>query len=712
MKDNQIFALDIGTRKVAGLVMEKDEEGYRILGAEYIEHTTRAMLDGQIHDVEAVAAVITRVKKNLEERLDITLERAAVAAAGRALKTARGSVSTTRGLLSEISGEEMLALELEAVQNAQYTLAQQELDAHDHSNYFCVGYSVVYYRVEGQEIVSLVGQVASEVAVEVIATFLPRIVVDSLFSSLKRAELDLLSLTLEPIAALSVAIPPSMRLLNLALVDIGAGTSDIAIVKNGNIFAYAMVPIGGDELTEFISSQWLLDFNHAEKLKRMLASQDRVEFTDILGNTTEMDTSEVKEVLQPLIQELTQAIAINILELNQKIPDAVLCVGGGTLAPSFIKNLAAAMDMPGNRIGIKSRANLEDIAGDFSCLEGPQGVTPLGIAFNSFDKPPIPIIKVTVNGRETALWNMGETDVMHALLNSGISLNNIYGKPGLGKTIEINGYIKVIKGEMGTGPVIKVNGEEASLQTVVHNGDIVIFTRGRDGMNAAITLREINTGTSGYVNVNGEKVELSPVITVNDQSYDMDQELPDLAKVNFSRVNHLHNILAAAGLAEHLLIENVYNYYLNGQQMVIKWSPVKVTVDGVNAHLDQAINFGSYIEYSIRSERPRIKDILPDSGTAQIEVIVNETPVCLAASSYNVTMNGRESTSIEEAIYNGVRITAGKKEANCILSDIFKEININPTVSKGKLIIEVDGNPAGYTTPIFDKSNIKLAWEQ
>lgn len=709
MKHNQIFALDIGTRKVVGLVMERDEQGYQIVGAKHIEHTTRAMLDGQIHDVEVVASVITRIKNSLEEELDIKLDKAAVAAAGRALKTARGKAETNRGILSEITREEALALELEAVQNAQYVLAKEEIGANDKSNYFCAGYSVAKYQLEGQDIASLVGQVTKTAAVEVIATFLPRVVVDSLFSALKKADLEVFSLTLEPIAALSLAIPQTMRLLNLVLVDIGAGTSDIAIVKNGNIYAYAMVPMGGDEITEAISAQYLLDFNYAEKLKLLISIQDRVEFTDILGNKTEMDTSEMKEGIQPVIAEIAGAIAGNIMELNQKVPDAVLCVGGGSLAPSLVANIADALGIARNRAGIKSRSNFEEIKGDFAFLDGPQGVTPLGIAFNSFDKPPVPLIKVTVNERETALWNMGNTDVMRALLSSGISLNNIYGKPGMGKTIEINGYVKVIKGDMGVNPLIKVNGQDSGLDTPVHDGDLIIFEKGSNGKDASITLRDINSGTGGYVYVNGEKLELLPVVTVNDHEFDIDREIPDRAKVKFCRINQLNNILTAAGVAEHLLVENVFHYSLNDQELMLKWSPVVVTVDGVAGRLDQTVSFGSYIEYTIRQERPGIKDLIPEQGLTEINVIVNETPVTLSGSNYSITVNGR-SASIEEPIYNGVKINLKRKEAACMLSDIFKVININPAAARSRLIMEVNGEPAGFTTPIYENSKIKLGW--
>ena len=83
------------------------------------------------------------------------------------------------------------------------------------------------------------------------------------------------ALTLEPIAAINVLIPPSMRRLNVALVDIGAGTSDIAITDNNTVTAYGMVPVAGDEITEALSNHYLLDFPLAESAKRSITLRQR-----------------------------------------------------------------------------------------------------------------------------------------------------------------------------------------------------------------------------------------------------------------------------------------------------------------------------------------------------------------------------------------------------------------------------------------------------
>lgn len=100
----------------------------------------------------------------------------------------------------------MSRLELSAVQHAQNSLVHPDIDKQS-SHYYCVGYSVLYYRLDGDEIGSLVDQQGDEASVEVIATFLPRVVVESLISALKRANLEMEALTLEPIAAINVLIP-------------------------------------------------------------------------------------------------------------------------------------------------------------------------------------------------------------------------------------------------------------------------------------------------------------------------------------------------------------------------------------------------------------------------------------------------------------------------------------------------------------------------
>src|SRR5690606_8916426 len=135
------------------------------------------------------------------------------------------------------------------------------------TRYYCVGYTVVNYYLDGNFMENLEGHKGNKIGVDVLATFLPYTVVDSLYTVMNRVGLEVVNLTLEPIAAINVAVKKSLRLLNIALVDIGAGTSDIAISRDGTIVAYAMASVAGDEITENIAKTYLLDFDAAEKLK-------------------------------------------------------------------------------------------------------------------------------------------------------------------------------------------------------------------------------------------------------------------------------------------------------------------------------------------------------------------------------------------------------------------------------------------------------------
>jgi len=706
----KLFALDIGTRKIVGVVMEKTDSGYEILASEMMEHTTRAMVDGQIHDVEAVANTIKKIKEVLESRLQMELKEAAVAAAGRSLQTAGGKAERRRSLLNDVTRSEVSALEIEAVQSAQSQLARTEAVSKDKNHYFCVGYSVVRYYLEGQEIINLVGQRGEVTGVEIIATFLPRVVVDSLFSALNRAGLEVNSLTLEPIAALSVAIPPEMRMLNLVLVDIGAGTSDLAIVKNGSILAYAMVPCAGDEITEYIASEYLLDFYTAESLKRQLASQEEVEAADILGNKFTLTAAEVIEKIHPMVQDITASIVKQILELNMKKPDAVVCVGGGSLTPGITEELAEKLAIASRRVGLRTPAQFDKIETIDSYLLGPQGVTPLGIAYHALSNPPAPFVKVTVNERELALWNVGDFTVSSALLSSGMNLGNIYGKPGLGKTVEINGIVKTIKGEVGKPPVIKVNGKDASLDSLIGDGDHIKFHRGQSGKDARLLVSDLVGDLQGQVQVNGQQVQVQTRVLVNSLPVKREDEIPDRAVVKFRPANSLESILQQCGLPEHLLVESIFYCYINGDKKTLKWKPIAAKVNGKESEMNQTVPFGSDILYALRPTTPLLKDFVTESGIYDMRVHVNGEIVTIQKESALIMMDGQPA-SLEDKIRQGARITIDKSENSAILSDIFRVVDIKPSAQR-RLTMKVDGHDAGFTTPIYENSSIEITWSE
>ena len=258
---NNVFGLDIGTRNVIGTVGYRTDNDEFIVVAQYIkQHDTRAMLDGQIHDIGKVAKTISVVKSELEQQIGQPLTEVCIAAAGRVLKTVTTHVEYEYAEETVVTGEDIHTLNLLGIEKAQESLKTTNDTKY---KFYCVGYSVVKYYLNDEPFISIEDHKANKIGEDVIVTFLPEDVVDGLYSAVGHADLTVANMTLEPIAAINVAIPENFRMLNIALVDVGAGTSDISITKDGSIIAYGMIPYAGDELTEVIVQHYLVDFKTA-----------------------------------------------------------------------------------------------------------------------------------------------------------------------------------------------------------------------------------------------------------------------------------------------------------------------------------------------------------------------------------------------------------------------------------------------------------------
>ncbi|MCR5406425.1 MAG: hypothetical protein K6E88_06540, partial [Lachnospiraceae bacterium] len=226
-----VFGLDIGTRSLVGTVGYMSGDKFHVIAQCVREHDTRSMLDGQIHDINTVGRSIREVKEKLENQIGKQLNEVCIAAAGRVLKTVTVSAELEFPEEKAVDAEDVHSLEMLGVEKAFEELTRENTSD---TRFFCVGYTVVRYYMNDLQMSVLDKHKARKISVELIATFLPDDVVDGLYRAVEVANLQVANLTLEPIAAIQVAIPESFRMLNIALVDVGAGTSDISITKDGS----------------------------------------------------------------------------------------------------------------------------------------------------------------------------------------------------------------------------------------------------------------------------------------------------------------------------------------------------------------------------------------------------------------------------------------------------------------------------------------------
>jgi cell division protein FtsA len=506
-----VFALDIGTRVVKGIVATEENGKLKILTAEQMEHKERAMFDGQVHDIDKVAEVVTLIKEKLESTIGVKLKEVAIAAAGRALKTQIARAEKTLREDHEITLEDIYNLELEALE-----LAQKEISSKSRViNYHTVGYTVLNYYLNGISITNLKGHRGREMAVEILATFLPFEVVEGLYSSVKKAGLEVSYITLEPIAAINVSLKPDIRMLNIALVDVGAGTSDIAISKEGNIIAYSMVPYAGDEISEEIARHFLTDFATAEKIKK--SPKKEIRFKDVLGIDHTVSKEIVWEVIRPSVKVLAQKICEEITKYNGKSPSAVFLVGGSSNLPMLSEEIASLLNLPSNRVSVRDIKSIEILHSRPKNLKGPESITPIGIAYSAMTNKRKDFIRVHVEDKLVKIFNIKNASVMDALLAINYSSKNLVPHRGKDLNFILNGKKMTIKGEEGTAPKIYVNGNIANLKTSIKDGDKITIISGKKGKDASATIKDIvKDAENKEIYVNGKYVNFDYSIKEGD----------------------------------------------------------------------------------------------------------------------------------------------------------------------------------------------------
>lgn len=515
--EQTIFALDIGTRSIIGMVGTVENEKIRIIAIEREEHTERAMIDGQIENIDKVAAVAGKVKQKLESKLHFKLERVCVAAAGRALRTKRAEFEMEVSGKDLIDDEVISRLEAGAISKAEEAFDAENRSMEDNRRFYLVGYTVCQYYLDKYMISSLKDHRGKSVKVDLIATFLPSEVVESLYTTMNKIGLEVASITLEPIAAINAAIPANLRLLNLVLVDIGAGTSDIAACTDGSVTGYTMATMAGDEITETLMKEYLVDFQMAESMKAQADQEEEITFTDILGFEQTISRDELLACIQDTSDHLCREIAEKILEINGNPPSALFLAGGGSKLTGLKEGLTAALQMDSKRVAIAGNNFRTSAFSDEYDLNNPEYATPLGIVVSSGLNLINASFRVILNGRPANLFRSGSFTALNLLMMNGYSFLDIMGHSGANLAVTVNGRRKVFYGTPVEPAALFINKKEGRLSEIIQAGDEIDFTPAVSGVSASACLGDINGAAEAVeLTLNGMPADLETQLKMGD----------------------------------------------------------------------------------------------------------------------------------------------------------------------------------------------------
>lgn len=671
-----VFGLDIGTRSIVGVVGYMERNRFKVIAMAEQKHETRAMLDGQIHDIYKVGDTIRKVKNSLENQLERELSDVCIAAAGRVLKTVNSSAEYEFEEETRVTQEHIYSLNLLAVENAHNKINEKE----DKARFYCVGNTPIRYQLNGYDINNLEGHKASKISVELIATFLPEEVVDGLYEAVEYAGLNVASLTLEPIAAMNIAIPEQYRLLNIGLVDVGAGTSDICLTKDGCIIAYGMIPCAGDEITECIAKTYLVDFNTAEKIKMSASTKKKglVTFKDIMGITQKVDALEIRNAAADVVNAMAKDVAEKIIELNGDKPvNAVFVVGGGGKIPGYTERVADCLGIPHQRVAVRGEEVLTAV--DFQVDNFKKDslyVTPVGICTNYYTQKNN-FVFVTVNKERIKLYDTSNLTVVDAVMQIGFPNEKLFPRRGAEINFTVNGKSRLVRGSAGEGAVVTLNGRLANLHTPIEQNDIIVVTESTVGEPASITI--------------GQLEEFNSQITfiVNDKTI----VCPRFAYVNGELKSEFYDI----NDGDKIRMENFYTVAQLFEFLDLDYKTLNVTVNNEPADKNTKV----YENFTVRTssleeynENIMASEKLQESEETDDKVA--EEPV-IQLQDITITVNGQSV------------VLSGKPDY--IVVDLFQFYPFDLTMVRGNLVFLHNGNDADYSSPLNDGDVIELRWE-
>jgi cell division ATPase FtsA len=408
-----------------------------------------------------------------------------------------------------------------------------------------------------------------------------------------------------------------------------------------------MVSMAGDEVTDEIAQHFLLDFQSAEGVKRKLFSgASSTVCRDVMGNQLTISREELCEIVRPVVERISHSIAESIIEYNQGPPKALFCIGGGSLTPGIKECLQSRLGLPESRVGIKGLEDNERLMVSVPGFTGPDYITPVGIALAGYRAAGDHFADVTVNGKGLRLLRTRRITVSDALLSIGFSPRKLIPARGESISFYINGRVREIKGEPGRPAVIRLNGQEAGLDSELKNGDVVEVTEAAAGSPARPTVAQVIQKESCRVTLEGKEIALPVKWTLNGKEASADEVINDGDRLDITRINTLGEFIEACGLPK-----KGYVYSINGQR----------------ADFTRRLNNGDSIS---------LREGTPDRV---ITVMVN-----------------------------GKRVDLPFREEPYIFVDLFRYMDFDVERARGRIQLAINGKKAGYTDIIREGDSIEI----
>jgi cell division protein FtsA len=341
---NLIVGLDVGTSKIVAIVAELQPEGtLKVIGLG--QHVSRGLKKGVVVNIESTMQSIQRALEEAELMADCKINNVYTGIAGSHIKSlnSHGMVKIKDAEVSQMDVDRVVetarAIALPADQQILHILTQE-------------------FIIDGQEDVrEPLGMSGMKLEVKVHIVTGAVAAAQNIVKCIKRCGIEVSDLILQPLASSLAVLTEDEKELGVCLVDIGGGTTDIAVFKQGAIRHTAVVPIAGDQMTNDVAVAFRTPTQAAEEIKikhgcalRQLADpREIVEVPGVDGrDPRQLSVQTLAEVLEPRVVELYELVLNELRRsgMEEMIASGIVITGGSAMMRGMVELGEEIFHMP------------------------------------------------------------------------------------------------------------------------------------------------------------------------------------------------------------------------------------------------------------------------------------------------------------------------------------------------------------------------------
>ncbi len=333
-KDKYVVALDVGTEVVKALIFRTEGDKAEVLG---VGRQRQKLTDMQAGAVTDIAGVVTNCSKALERAEDIagvSPQQAILGIAGELVKGATTTVHYERiNPKIKIDMAELKNI-VHKVQWKAFDQVRKQLaweTGHPEIDVKLVNAAVVDVRIDGYQVTNPLGFQGKDVQVGIFNAFAPLVHLGALQTIASELDLDLISIAAEPYAVARCMGSEDSSEFSAIFIDIGGGTTDVGVVRNGGVEGTKMFALGGRAFTKRLASSLNVPFEKAEKIK--------IDYSK--GLLAENTKRGIEQALSSDCQVWLSGIELTLSEFSNidLLPSKILLCGGGSGLPEIKKVL-------------------------------------------------------------------------------------------------------------------------------------------------------------------------------------------------------------------------------------------------------------------------------------------------------------------------------------------------------------------------------------